>query len=97
MLAGTRDAAGRFTGVHDYLMPIEAVISARSKGRPVADEVEQLRDNFLEKPEFNSFSSANGPVPEAVERHDPPAPEEGERMMAERYDLYFELLDEGSP
>jgi hypothetical protein len=94
MLAGTRDAAGRSTGVHDYLLPIEAVIGAVRKGRSVVDEVEQLRDNYLENPTFSSFSSVNGPVPEAVERHDPPAPEDGARMVAERFGLYFDLLDE---
>jgi exodeoxyribonuclease V gamma subunit len=96
MLAGARDAAGRSTGVHDYLLPFEAVMNAHDRGRPVADEVEQLRDNYLESPfDYMVFSSVYGPVPEAVERHDPPAEAEAERMKAERFDLYFELLDEG--
>jgi hypothetical protein len=95
MLTGARDAAGRPTGVHDYLLPFEAVMAADRSGRAVVEEIERLRDNYFEK-SWLVFSSVLGPVPEAAERHDPPPSEEVDRLVAERFGLYFELLDEGS-
>jgi exodeoxyribonuclease V gamma subunit len=92
MVTGALDGAGRPTGVHDYLLPFEAVIDADKAGRPVADEVQRRRDLYFERPTV-PLSSARGPVPEAVERHEPPAADEAERMMAERFGLYFELLE----
>ena len=92
MVTGARDAAGRPTGVHDYLLPFEAVMSADKSGRSVADEVQRLRDNYFEK-SWLAFSSVRGPVPEAAERHEPPPAEEAERMSGERFGLYFELLE----
>jgi exodeoxyribonuclease V gamma subunit len=93
MITGARDAAGRPTGVHDYLLPFEGVMDADKSGRPVAEEVERLRDAYFEKPNLLGFSTVWGPVPEAVERHDPPPQAEAERMVAERFGLYFELLE----
>lgn len=94
LLAGTRDAAGRPTGVHDYLLPFEGVMMAMESGRPVDDEVERLRDNYFERP-FLVFSTLNGPVPDAVERHDPPGREEAEAMVDRRFGLYRQLLEGG--
>src|SRR5205823_11160047 len=47
MVTGARDGAGRATGVHDYLLPFEAVMSSDKNGRPVADEVQRPRDNYF--------------------------------------------------
>jgi exodeoxyribonuclease V gamma subunit len=91
MVTGTLDGAGRPTGVHDYLLPFDAVMLADKNGRPVDDEVRRMRDLYFER--GIGFSSVRGPVPEAAERHEPPEPELAERMMAERFGLYFELLE----
>jgi exodeoxyribonuclease V gamma subunit len=95
MLTGARDPAGAPTGVHPYLLPCEAVFAAgpEGDGRALVEEVEKLRDHYFEQP-FLTFSSVLGPVPEAVERHDPPPPEEARRMAEARFGLYFELLEE---
>jgi exodeoxyribonuclease V gamma subunit len=85
MLEGTRG-----TGVHDYLLPCEAVF-ARKPDLPA--QIEQMRDAYLELP-FKAFSTVNGPVPEAVERHDPPSAEQAAAMVERRFGLYFELLEE---
>jgi exodeoxyribonuclease V gamma subunit len=95
MVTGTRDGAGRPTGVHDYLLPFEAVITADKSERPVAEEVQRLRDLYFER--GIGFSSVRGPVPEAAERHEPPTAEAAERMVAERFGLYFELLEGRNP
>jgi exodeoxyribonuclease V gamma subunit len=96
MLAGARDSGGAATGVHPYLLPCEAVFNARRSERPVDEEVEKLRDAYLEKPFTLYFSSVTGPVPEAVERHEPPPPAEAARMAEARFGLYFELLEEAA-
>jgi exodeoxyribonuclease V gamma subunit len=100
MLGGARDGNGQLTGVHPYLLPCEAVFNlkgARAEGkRTLVEEIEKLRDDYLEKGNLLAFSSVNGPVPEAVERHDPPPLDEAERMVDERFGLYFALLEESS-
>jgi exodeoxyribonuclease V gamma subunit len=97
MLTGARDAGGRPTGVHDYLLPCEAVFEAAARpGRDVVEEVERLRDTYFELP-ARPFSSVMGPVPEAAERHQPPPPAEAARMVQARFGLYFELLAGGPP
>lgn len=93
MLAGARDAAGRPTGVHDYLLPCEAVFEARNGRRSLVEEVEHLRDNYFENSRLR-FSSLYGPVPEPLERHDPPPADEAVRMAHDRFGLFFELLEE---
>lgn len=99
MLAGVPDAAGRPTGLHPYLLPCEAVFEARKLGSrtqtTISDAVEKIRDNYFEKP-FLKFSSLYGPVPQAVERHDPPAAREAEAMAHARFDLFFALAAEGA-
>ena len=94
LLTGARDGAGAPTGVHPYLLPCEAVFTARERGRDLNEEIERLRDNYLEKPGLLGFSSVYGPVPEAVERHDPPPAAEAQRMTAARFGLFFDLLEE---
>jgi exodeoxyribonuclease V gamma subunit len=93
MLTGARDAGGRPTGVHDYLLPCEAVFDAHRRKRDLVEEVERLRDTYFEKP-FLVFSSVVGPVPEAVERHQPPPASEAAQMVRARFGLFFELAEE---
>ncbi len=92
MLTGDPDGDGRPTGIHAYLLPCEAVFGARGK-RSVAEEVERLRDLHFEMA-WKTFSSVHGPVPDAVDRHEPPAVEDAERMAASRFGLYFELHED---
>jgi exodeoxyribonuclease V gamma subunit len=94
LVTGARDAGGVPTGVHPYLLPCEAVFSARERNKDLVEEIERLRDNYLEKPTLLRFSSVDGPVPEAVERHDPPPGPEARRMADRRFGLYFDLLEE---
>jgi hypothetical protein len=42
-----------------------------------------------------AFSSVTGPVPEAVERHDPPPADVAQQMADARFGLFFDLLEEG--
>ena len=101
MLAGARDGNGQSTGVHPYLLPCEAIFNVRggtgNLKRSLVEEIQKLRDDYLEKGSLLSFSSVNGPVPEAVERHEPPPAEQVERMADERFGLYFELLEPEAP
>jgi hypothetical protein len=71
------------------------VFNARTRkgAGSLVEEIEKLRDAYLEL-SFRTFSSVTGPVPEAVERHDPPADAEAQRMAASRFDLYFDLWEE---
>ncbi len=96
LLTGARDAEGNATGVHPYLLPCEAVFVARERSKDLVEEIERLRDNYLEKPGLLGFSSVYGPVPEAVERHDPPPAAQAQRFAAARLGLYFDLLEEAS-
>ena len=89
LVAGATTAAGWASGLHPYLLPCEAVFAARNNGSAIVDEVEKLRDHYLEK-SWLSFSTVNGPVPQAVERHDPPGADEAERLAHERFGLFFE-------
>jgi exodeoxyribonuclease V gamma subunit len=95
LVAGATTSAGWASGLHPYLLPCEAVFAAKTTGNPIVDEVEKLRDHYLEKA-WLSFSSVNGPVPQAVERHDPPSAEDAEEMADARFGLYFELLAGGA-
>jgi hypothetical protein len=94
LVTGARDAAGLPTGVHPYLLPCEAVFSARDRNKDLVEEIERLRDNYLEKPSLLRFSTVDGPVPEAVERHEPPPAPEARRLAESRFGLYFDLLEE---
>jgi hypothetical protein len=98
LLAGSAaDATGAPTGVHAYLLPCEAVFAAREReAGDVVDVVEELRDGYLDFPRANGFSSAWGPVPQAVERHHPPSLDAAARMVEARFGLLFELLESGA-
>jgi exodeoxyribonuclease V gamma subunit len=93
LVAGASTAGGWASGLHPYLLPCEAVFTAHSNGTPIVDEVEKLRDYYLEMA-WKTFSTVNGPVPQAVERHDPPSAEDAERMAQDRFGLYWQLLQE---
>jgi exodeoxyribonuclease V gamma subunit len=94
LLTGAGDAAGTPTGVHPYLLPCEAVFAARERDKDLVQEIERLRDNYLEKPYLLGFSSVYGPVPEAVERHEPPPAAEARRLADARFGMFFDLLEE---
>ena len=81
------------TGVHPYLLPCEAVFEAQAGRGTIVELVEDLRDKYFERPTA-TFSSVQGPVPEAADRHDPPPLEEAERLARARFDLFFELWEE---
>jgi hypothetical protein len=66
---------------------------AAKNGGDVTDEVEKLRDLYLEQP-WLGFSSVYGPVPEAVERHDPPRSVEAAAMVQTRFGLFFDLVED---
>jgi exodeoxyribonuclease V gamma subunit len=93
LVAGASTAGGWASGLHPYLLPCEAVFTAHSNGTAIVDEVEKLRDYYLEMA-WKTFSTVNGPVPQAVERHDPPSSEDAERMAQDRFGLYWQLLQE---
>ncbi|HEY0712098.1 MAG TPA: hypothetical protein VGF45_05455, partial [Polyangia bacterium] len=93
LVAGATTLSGWASGLHPYLLPSEAVFAARTAGTSVVDEVEKLRDYYFEMP-WKTFSSVQGPVPQAADRHDPPPLEEAERMMETRFGLYFDLLED---
>ena len=94
MLTGALDASGRPTGVHDYLLPCEAILKtgANAAGQAIVEEIEKLRDAYFEQ-SFLTFSSVQGPVPEAVERHDPPPAALAQRLATRRFGLYFDLIE----
>jgi hypothetical protein len=95
LLTGVRDGGGVATGVHAYLFPFEAVFEARTskKRPPLIDAIESLRDTYFERGPKAAFSSVYGPVPDAVARHEPPAPDAAADMERRRFDLFFELFD----
>lgn len=100
MFTGALDVRGRATGVHPYLLPCEAVFEShrgskgrvsKSRVRSIVECIESLRDQHLQFPRTTAISSALGPVPEAVERHDPPSPDVAADMVRRRFGLFFEL------
>jgi hypothetical protein len=91
LLAGATTVAGWASGLHPYLLPCEAIFEAHNKRTSIVDEVEKLRDHYFER-SWLTFSSVNGPVPQAVERHEPPSEQEARRMAESRFGLYFDLL-----
>jgi len=98
LLSGDVDAAsGVSTGVHAYLLPCEAIFRARRTDRPLTDVIQELREDYLESPFGPTFSSCYGPVPHAVERHDPPAAGDAARMAEARFGLMFDLLVDDAP
>ncbi|HXI59103.1 MAG TPA: exodeoxyribonuclease V subunit gamma [Polyangia bacterium] len=74
------------SGVHDYLLPWEAVLSWRKKDPrpPVPDIVSMLRDD-----NWTRFQSDFGPVPEA-RGYPPPADPVARAIIQRRYGLFFD-------
>ena len=96
MVTGARDAAGQPTGVHPYLLPCEGVFNARTRkgAGSLVDEIEKLRDAYLELPFLRRSARSLARSPRrssATIRRRPPRPQ---RMAASRFDLYFDLLEE---
>lgn len=90
LLAGSPDGQGQSTGVHAYLLPCEAVFEAKRKNASPVAETEKRCEQYLES--GRTFSSVYGPVPEAVERHQPPCESDARNMMERRFGLLFDLL-----
>jgi hypothetical protein len=91
LLAGEPDpTTGAATGVHPYLLPCEAIFEARRGKKTLIEAIEDRREIYIER--NIGFSSVYGPVPQAVERHEPPAAELAAAMMDARFGLLFELL-----
>jgi hypothetical protein len=95
MLTGTLDRAGAPTGLHDYVLPCEAVFRARRKGSLPGDEAVSLCQQYRDGGRV-SLSTMYGTIRDAVERWDPPSSEAAARMAVNRFGLYFEL-ETGSP
>ena len=89
LLAGGPEGAA----VHPYLLPHEAVLESWRKGSPVVEEIEAL---CAGEEQGDEFSSTRGPVPAATERYTAPPAAEAERMIAERFGLFFSLAKEGA-
>ena len=90
MLTGTLGPAGEPTGLHDYVLPCEAVFHARRKGTLPGDEAADLCRRHREGGRIH-FSTAYGTIRDAVERWNPPSTEAAARMAALRFGLFFEL------
>ena len=83
------DGAGATTSVHAYLLPHEAVLKSHARKTPLHEEIQKLCAGY--SPRGGRFSSVIGPVPAATERYAPPASAEAERMVKDRFGLFFAL------
>jgi exodeoxyribonuclease V gamma subunit len=92
LVAGGRDSDGLPTAVHPYLLPHEAVLASRRNGTRVSEEIRKLSE--ADDRREAGFSSTRGPVPEVTERFAPPSDAEAERMIEERFGLFFKLATE---
>jgi len=92
LLTGVRDAKGSPTGVHAYLLPHEAVFASQREGSAIRDEIIELCG--VHETRAASFSSLQGPVPRVLARYAPPTEEDAQRMVADRFGLFFELAEE---
>ncbi len=72
-------------GPHGYLLPIEAVLSARAERRSVADTVSSLMATG------RGVSSLYGPVRDALTRFEPPDEAAARAMIDRRFGLWFDL------
>jgi exodeoxyribonuclease V gamma subunit len=91
MLTGTLGPSGEPTGLHAYVLPCEAVFGAHTKGTSVAAEAASLCQEYCENSRAG-FSTLYGPIRDAVTRWNPPPEEAAARMAADRFGLFFELL-----
>jgi len=91
MLTGTPGRRGEPTGLHAYVLPCEAVFRARREGTSVAHQAAILRQQHYENSRAR-FSTLYGPIRDAVERWQPPPAQAAARMAAERFGLFFDLL-----
>lgn len=90
LLAGGRDRDGRAVAVHPYLLPFAAVLASRADGCSLGDAVAALAA-AARKERSTAF---DGPVPAAAERYRAPDEHEAERMVNERFGLFFRLAGE---
>jgi hypothetical protein len=95
MMTGTLGPSGEPSGLHAYVLPCEAVFRARREGTSVADAAATLGDLYREGGR-SRFSTLNGPIRDAATRWNPPPAETAARMAADRFGLFFELLDAGA-
>jgi exodeoxyribonuclease V gamma subunit len=91
LLTGSTDVNGQATGIHAYLLPREAAFEAQRTSTNPAVITQRLREKHLVS-DNHPFSSVYGPVPDAVERHQPPSEDEAQRMVDRRFGLLFDLL-----
>jgi len=89
--------ADLFARPHDYLLPCEAVFRTwqdREKDRAKDGLARTLRDRIIETrddPYYRASSSTKfGPVPQPFE-YPPPPLDEGERLVEQRFGLFFAL------
>jgi exodeoxyribonuclease V gamma subunit len=92
LLVGERDADGVPTGMHPYLLPHEAVLEAGGDADRVLDEIDRRCEEAGEG--RGKFSTLYGPLPSVLDRYEPPSAPDVERMVHERFGLYFELVEE---
>ena len=89
LVTGALDGHGLATGVHPYLLPYEAVLTSHQDRTSILDEIDRLcsGDGFRDP----RFSSVQGPVASVLDRYAPPDAEQAERMVKQRFGLFFEL------
>lgn len=77
------------SGVHDYLLPIEAVTKSRAAGRTKGkpQSIQRTVDGLRENPR-PSYSSLYGPI-HRPERFDPPDEADAQAMIARRFGPFF--------
>ena len=92
LVTGGRDSDGVPTAVHPYLLPHEAVLASRRNGSKVSEEIKRLSE--ADDRREAGLPSTRGPVPEVTERFAPPSDAEAERMIEERFALFFKLATE---
>ncbi len=79
-----------FAGVHDYLLPCEAVFAAHADPEAsLAEAVAKLTGPWARS------SSTYGPV-RGADQYPPPGEEEGRKMIERRFGLYFTSQSAGS-
>lgn len=95
LLVGERDAGGVPTGMHPYLLPHEAVLDAGGDAVKVLDAIDGLCEEAGEG--RRKFSTLYGPLPSVLDRYEPPSASDVERMVNDRFGLFFERVKEAPP